>query len=65
MSALGSCLTRCILELAQMSVPATPHFYRKMYKQPEPERDDTLLTALTRDMKSQKKQINTSNAGVK
>lgn len=36
-----------------------------MYKQPEPERDDTLFSGLNRDMKSQKKQVNNSNLGVK
>lgn len=64
-SVLWSWLTQHELELAEISVPTTPHFYRKMYKQAEAERDSTLFTALSRDMKSQKKQINNSNLGVK
>lgn len=36
-----------------------------MYKQPRPERDDTQFGALNKDMKSQKKQVNNSNPGVK
>ena len=53
------------MELAQISVPTTSHFYGKMYKQPEPERDNALITALHRDKKSQKEQVNNSTPRVK